>query len=147
MPPAITQFMGKLNANEKMVAYGAVITIVAWIIGIVTGGGSLSFIAGLAVLVIYWLKYTPGQTMTWPAPIPTIVLVIGGLSAIFGLLALLGILSWFGVLGFYGGFLLGAVAAVIVNAIGAAMMGWFAWKEYQAMPKMTPPAPPAPPAA
>jgi hypothetical protein len=147
MPPAISQFMNKLNANEKMVVYGALLTIVAWIVGIVTGGSSLSFIAGLAVIIIYWLKYAPNQTITWPAPIPTIVLIIGGLSAIFGLLALLGILSWFGVLGFYGGFLLGAVAAVIVNAIGAVMMGWFAWKEYQAMPKMTPPAPPAPPAA
>ena len=147
MPPAVTQFLNKLNANEKMVTYGALITIVAWVIGLVVGGGGLSFIAGLVVIVIYWLKYAPNQTMTWPAPIPTIVLIIGGLSAIFAVLGLLTMLSWFGVLGFYGGFLIGAVAVVVVNAIGAVMMGWFAWKEYQAMPKMAPPAPPAPPAA
>lgn len=147
MPPTIAEFMKKLNANEKMVVYGAVITIIAWVIGLVTGGGSWSFIAGLAVLVIYWLKYAPNQSITWPMPIQTLVVIIGGLSALGGLLGLLSILSWFGVLGFYGGFLAGALVAVVVNAIGAGMMGWFAWKEYQAMPKATPPAPPAPPAA
>ena len=148
MPPAIAEFWKKLNGNEKMVAQGAIVAIVAWLIGLVTGGPSLSFIAALAVLVIYWLKYSPNQ-ITWPAPIQTIVLGIAGLAALFAALALLGILSWFGVLGFYGGFLIGAIVAVIGNAIGSAMMALGAWREYQAMPKATPPAAPptAPPSA
>jgi hypothetical protein len=43
--------------------------------------------------------------------------------------------------------------AVIVNAIGAGLMAYGAWKEYQTMPKTTtappsaPTTPPAPPAA
>jgi hypothetical protein len=146
MPPAITAFMNKLNANEKMVTYGAVLTVIAGIIGLVVGGGGWSFIAGIVVLAIYWLKYAPNQSMTWPAPIPTIVLIVSGLAALGALLALLAFLGLFA-------YFLGpaAIIVAIANAIGAGMMAWFAWKEYSAMPKMTPPstppAPPAPPAA
>jgi len=148
--PTVQAFWGKLNANERMVGTGAIVVLVAWLVGVVTGGGigaSWSFIAALAVLAIYWLKYAPNQQINWPAPIPTIVLVVGGLAAIFGLLGLLTALSFLGAIGVFGGFFLGYVAALIVNAIGAGMMGLGAWREYQAMPKAAPPAPPAPPAA
>lgn len=146
MPPAIQAFWNKLNANEKLVMYGAGIVVIAFLIGAVGGGfgtGSLDLIAAIAVAVIYWLKYSPNQ-ITWPAPVQTIVLVIAGISAIFALLAVLG---WIGFLGFglYG-------IAIIVNAVGCGVMAYGAWKEYQAMPKAAPPAtpppaPPAPPAA
>ena len=33
MPPAISQFWNKLNSNEKMVMYGAIIVVVAFLIG------------------------------------------------------------------------------------------------------------------
>ena len=143
MPPTLQAFWNKLNANEKLVMYGAIIAVIAFLVGVASGGfgtGSLDLVAAIAVAVIYWLKYSPNK-ITWPAPVQTIVLIIAGISAIFAILAVIG---WIGFLGFglYG-------IAIILNAIGCGVMAYGAWKEYQAMPKTaaTPPAPPAPPAA
>ena len=147
MPPTIQAFWNKLNANEKIVMYGAIIAVVAFLVGIAGGGfgtGSLDLVAAIAVAVIYWLKYSPNK-INWPAPVQTIVLVIAGISAIFAILAVLGWIGFFG-FGLYG-------IAIILNAVGCGVMAYGAWKEYQAMPKTasastgTPPAPPAPPAA
>jgi hypothetical protein len=144
--PTVQEFWKKLNANEKMVMYGAAIVVVAFLVGLVGsygfGSASTDLIAAIAVAVVYWLKYSPNK-ITWPAPVPTIVLVISGIAAFFAILAALttiGLLFGFGLFGI----------SLIINAIGCAMMAWFAYKEYQAMPKATPPAtPPAatPPAA
>jgi hypothetical protein len=141
--PTITAFWNKLNANEKLVGYGIIVILVSWLIGLVLGGGigsSWSFVAAIVVAVIYWLKYAPNQSITWPAPIPLIVLVISGIAA---LLSILGLLSLLGLLGFLG---IGFLIAVLGNAIGAGMMAYGAWKEYQLMPKTTAPGgPTAPP--
>jgi hypothetical protein len=144
MPPTLQAFWNKLNANEKLVMYGAILAVVAFLIGIVgsagLGSGSGDLIAAIAVFVVYWLKYSPNK-INWPAPVQTIVLVIAGIAAIF---ALLGLLAWIGFFGFglYG-------IGILVNAVGCGIMAYGAWKEYQAMPKAAaaPPAPPAPPAA
>lgn len=144
MPPTIAAFWNKLNKNEKMVLYGGIVIVVAFLLGTIRGGyGSASsdVVAAIVIGVLYWLKYSPNK-INWPAPIQTIVLVIAGIAAIF---AILGALAWIGFLGFdlYG-------IAIILNAVGCAVMAYFAWLEYQAMPKAaapTPPAPPAPPAA
>ncbi len=148
--PVVQEWWKKLNANEKMVMYGAGAVVIAFLLGVVGGGfgsGSADLIAAIVVGVIYWLKYSPNK-ITWPLPVQTLVLVISGIAALFAVLALLSLLSFlafgFGIFGI----------AVIVNAIGCGMMAYFAWKEYQAMPKTAPPstptappAPPAPPAA
>jgi hypothetical protein len=144
MPPTISAFWNKLNSNEKMVMYGAIIVVVAFLIGLVgsygIGSASTDLVAAIAVAVVYWLKYSPSK-INWPAPVQTIVLVISGIAAIFALLAALAALSFLFLFG------LGAIA-VLINAVGCAIMAWFAYKEYQAMPKASaPPAPPAPPAA
>ena len=145
MPPTIQAFWKKLNANEKMVMYGAIIVVIAFVIGLVGsygfGSASTDLVAAIAVAVIYWLKYSPNN-INWPAPVQTIVLVISGIAALFAVLAALtaiGLLFGFGLYGI----------GLIINAIGCAMMAWFAYKEYQAMPKATPPATPpsTPPAA
>ena len=140
----VQEFWKKLNANEKMVMYGAIIVVIAFVLSLVgsAGFGSASgdLIAAIVIAVIYWLKYSPNK-ITWPAPVATIVLVIAGISALF---ALLGALTWLGLfsLGLFG-------ISIIVNAVGCGVMAYFAWKEYQAMPKTAPPAAPpsAPPAA
>jgi hypothetical protein len=136
MPPTISAFWNKLNSNEKMVMYGAIIVVVAFVIGLVGsygfGSASTDLIAAIAIAVIYWLKYSPNN-ITWPAPVATIVLVIAGIAALFAILAALtavGLLFGFGLYGI----------GLIVNAVGCAVMAWFAYKEYQAMPKATPPA-------
>ncbi|MEO5704196.1 MAG: hypothetical protein ABIZ52_06405 [Candidatus Limnocylindrales bacterium] len=146
MPPTITAFWNKLNSNEKMVMYGAIIVVIAFLIGIAGSAGfgsaSTDLIAAIAITVLYWLKYSPNK-MNWPAPIQTIVLVIAGIATIFALLAALGALAFLFAFGLYG-------IAILVNAVGCVVMAWFAYKEYQAMPKASapmPPAPPAPPAA
>lgn len=146
MPPTVSEFWKKLNANEKMVLYGGIIVVIAFLLGTVRGGyGSASgdVVAAIVIAVIYWLKYSPNK-IAWPVPIQTIVLAIAGISAVF---ALLGALGWIGFLGFD----LYAIA-IILNAVGCGVMAYFAWKEYQAMPKATmspppPPPPAAPPAA
>jgi hypothetical protein len=97
-------------------------------------------------LVIYYLKYAPNQSINWPAPIPTIVLVITGISAIFAVLGLLGLLSVLSLVGAFGGFFVGYILAGLANAVGSGMMALGAWREYQAMPKASAPPPP-PPAA
>ena len=132
------QFMGKLNANEKQVMYGAIIVVVAWIVGAISGfgfvgSGSGDLAAAVAVAVIYWLKYQPNQ-INWPVPPQTIVLVIAAVAAFFAILALV---TWIGFIGIslYS-------LAVILNAIGCVVMAYGAWNEYQAMPKATPPPPP-----
>ena len=141
MPPTITDFLKKLNSNEKMVLYGAVITIVGNILSLGSSYGTFGLIAAIAVVIIYWLKYSPNQ-INWPAPVQTIVLAltgIGGILALIGLLVGLSLIFYFGLYGI----------GLVVSAVGAIMMAWFAYKEYQAMPKATPPATPpsAPPAA
>jgi hypothetical protein len=142
MPPTIAEFWKKLNSNEKMVMYGAIIVVVAFLIGVAGsygfGTASTDLIAGIVIAVLYWLKYSPNK-INWPVPLETIVVVIAGISALFALLAALGALAFLFAFGLSG-------IAVLVNAVGCAMMAWFAYKEYQAMPKATPPTPPAPPA-
>jgi hypothetical protein len=140
--PMVQEFWKKLNANEKMVMYGAAIIVLGFLIGLVGsygfGSASTDLIAAIAVAVVYWLKYSPNK-INWPAPVPTIVLVIAGIAAIFAILAALGAVSFLFGFGLFG-------IALIINAVGCAMMAWFAYKEYQAMPKV--PAPPStPPAA
>jgi len=54
------QFMNKLNTNEKQVMYGAVIVVIAYIVGAVSGfgflgSGSGDLAAAVAITVIYWL--------------------------------------------------------------------------------------------
>ena len=147
----------KLNANERMAATGAAVVFVLSLLG----GGWIAILGAGAVLVIYWLKYSPNQ-ITWPAPIQLINLVISGiigLFAVIGVLFVLGIGSFgFGLVGLTGGFLGGvylvAVVAAIAYAVGAGMMVLGTWREYQLMPKEGPPttstspsAPPPPPAA
>lgn len=143
MPPTVMQFWGKLNSNEKMVMYGAIIVVIGFIVGIIGsygfGSASTDLVAAIAVAVIYWLKYSPNK-INWPAPVATIVLVIAGIAAIFAILGALTAITFLFGFGLYG-------IALIVNAVGCAMMAWFAYKEYQAMPKTAAPPPPAPPAA
>lgn len=144
----------KLNANERMAATGA---IVVFIVSLFSTGW-LALIGAAAVLVVYWLKYSPNQ-INWPAPPELITLVISGILGLFALVGVLGLIGLsglgFSMFGLGGGFLGGVWAIVVAIAIafiiGAGMMVLGTWREYQALPKTaaptTPPAPPPPPAA
>jgi hypothetical protein len=129
------EFYNKLNANERLVATGAIIVLVAALVSVVTGGlglVSIPLLAAIAALAIYYLKYSPTQTITWPAPIQLIVLAVAALAAIVGILVALQLVS-----SLFGGLF---ALAVIAVAVGSVIMAWGAWQEYQAMPKTTPPS-------
>jgi hypothetical protein len=123
---------GKLNANERLAATGAVVVLIAWLVGIVTGYGfgvgTIPLLAAIGLLVVYYLKYAPNQTVNWPMPIPTIAL---GISAIAALLAILTLLQWIGFLGTFAGFFAGVLLSIVVSAVGTGLMAYGTWKEYQ----------------
>jgi len=139
----VQQFMGKLNANERMALWGAVIVFIVSLIGT----SWFTLLLSAALIVIYYLKYSPTSNITWPADVRLINVVIAGvvgLLALLGLVSLLGIGSFFGGLGFgfLGGLFIIVLIGAIANAIGAGMMVLGTWREYQAMPTATPPPPP-----
>jgi len=145
----------KFNPRERLTAIGAALVILAWLVGVVARGfglGSVGLVGGIAVLVILYLKYAPNQNITWPIPVPLLVLGIAGIVAVLAALDVLTSLRYLGLLGVGIG-----VLALILEAVGAGLMAWGAWQEYQiekpAMPNFssgtssTPPPPPPPPAA
>jgi hypothetical protein len=130
-------FYNKLNANERLVVIGAVIVIISFLVGIVGsygfGANTIALLAAIAAIVIYWLKYSPTQNVTWPMPVQTIVLGISAVAAVLSILGVLPSLSFLGALGLY-------MLAAIGTVVGAVIMTWGAWQDYQAMPKTTPPS-------
>ena len=128
-------FYNRLNANERLAAIGAAVLIIAWIVGVAVGYGfgasTIGLLGAIIVLAIYFLKYSPSQTISWPAPIPTIVLVV---AAIAGLLTVLNVVQF---MAFLDGI---EWIAAIASVVGAIVMVYGAWQDYQAMPKATPPA-------
>jgi hypothetical protein len=127
----VQEMWAKLNANERLVAYGAIIVLISWLVGLLGGGGiSYGFITAIIVLVIYWLKYAPNQNVTWPLPVATLVLIITGISALLVVLTFLPALG----LGlfFYGGIWF---IALLADVVGVLVMVYGAWREYQAAPK------------
>lgn len=145
----VQEWWRKLNANERFAAQGAIVVFIASLLG----GGWISLFGAAAVLVIYWLKYAPNQSIAWPAPIPLITLAISGIVGLLALVGLLGLLGLGGLFGAFGGVFGGMyivfLAGTIATAIGAALMVLGTWREYQALPKTTPPrtTPPAPAAS
>jgi hypothetical protein len=148
------QIWEKFNPRERQAAIGAGLVIVAWIVSLTTfgiGSYTLALLGAIAVLVIYYLKYT-NTSINWPAPVSLIVL---GISGIVALLAIVALLGWISILSL--GFIFGMnIVAVVIQAIGAGLMAWGAWQEYQiekpAMPTMSSnrtaePPPPPPPAS
>jgi hypothetical protein len=142
----VQEIWQKLTANERQAAIGSIVVIVAWLVGVLVspygfGASTIGLLGSIAVLVIYYLKYAPNQNINWPAPLPTIVLGVSAIAALFILLQALTFIR-----------ILGGVEAIVLlgSIIGGALMVWGAWQEYQAMPKTaspTPPTTPRPPAA
>lgn len=124
----VQEIWAKLNANERLIAWGSILVVVAWIVGLISpygiGANTIALVAGLAALAVLYLKYAPNTNVTWPAPTAVILL---GISVIAGLFALFG-LTWL----YFGGLYLIAALATIV---GAALMLWGSFQEWQASQK------------
>ena len=150
----VQEVWNKLNPRERLTAIGAGVILLAWVISLVDygfGTSTLALLGAIAVLVIFYLKYTPSQSVSWPAPIPTLIL---GISGVVALLAVIDVLRILGLLRF--GLGLYAIT-IIIGAVGAGLMAWGAWQEYQLTKPATadgtasaasaPPAQPAAPTA
>jgi len=125
----VQEIWSKFNANERLAAIGAIVILVSFIIGLVSpygiGASTIALLGALAVLAVLYLKYAPNQTITWPAPVPVILLAISG---VVGLLELIDLLRVVQVLGSFGGTYL---VAVIGTVVGAAIMLWGSYQEWQ----------------
>jgi len=114
----------KLSSNEKLAVYGAVAAIVGSFISLSTGTGSLGLLSGIVMLVIIFLpQFSPATKL--PGSKGSLMVVVGGLAALFALLALL---AWLPYLGLFGGIFIG----LLVSIAGGLLMGWAGWQEFQA---------------
>lgn len=147
----VNEILAKLNMNEKIIGGGAVAILVGWILGIILTGisalgvtagswyglsgaqgtGGLAILAGIAAVVVIYLKYAPNMKIAWPAPIPMILLVIAVVAALAGLLGLFQAFTYDPFAGFVSKPITLYVAALVVLAGGAAM-AYGAYMEYTA---------------
>ena len=122
----------KLNSNEKLAFYGAVVAIVGALLSAFTFGGAgglwLDLLLAIAMIVILFLPQFSPQTAL-PGSKGTLMLIVGGIAAIGSLLALLGLLGGLGFLALYGGLW---IVGLLVGIVGGLMMGWAGWQEFQA---------------
>lgn len=133
----VQEIWNKLNPRERLTATGALVIVLAWLVGLVARGlgiGSLGLLGGVAVLVVLYLKYA-NPDIKWPVAVPLITL---GIAAIVAIAALLTLLDWFAYLGILG---ITGLLSLALFVIGAALMLWGAWQEYQvekpALPNMS----------
>jgi len=145
----VQEVWNKLNPRERFTTFGVGMVVVGFLLSVLdysAGGTTLSLLAALGVLVVFYLKYSPSSNVNWPAPVPTIVL---GLSVVALIAAALEVLRW---VSFILNNLLGLWSAgTIIILVGTIVMVWQSWLEYQAQPASAAPAAPAasaaPPAA
>lgn len=121
----------KLGQNEKLAAYGAIAAIVGAVLAAAGtfgfGVGWLGLLLALAMLAIVFLPQLSPQTKL-PGSKGSLMLVVGGIAAVF---AVLGLLSGFGLLGLLS-FSPLFVIGWLLNVIGGLLMGWAGWQEFQA---------------
>ena len=154
----LKELWAKVSAREKFVVYGAAVTVVAWLVGVILatksyGGGSLAgiaipgysinfftnyhgmdlgllaMLAALVVVAVIYLRYAPNMNITWPAPVATILLGAAAVSVVCSaLMFLLQLTSGVGV----GDWPIFAWVAVIGMLVGGIAMAWFSYQEFVA---------------
>ena len=121
----------KLGQNEKLAAYGAIAAIVGAVLAAAGtfgfGVGWLGLLLALAMLAVVFLPQLSPQT-NLPGSKGSLMLVVGGIAAVF---AVLGLLSGFGLLGLLS-FSPLFVIGWLLNVVGGLLMGWAGWQEFQA---------------
>jgi hypothetical protein len=121
---------GKLNANEKLAAYGAIASVVGPILataGFGFGVGMFTLLLAIAMLAIIFLPQWSPQTQL-PGSKGSLMLVVGGIAAVSAALALLGSFGYFAVFSANILFVLGW----LIGIAGGLLMGWAGWQEFQA---------------
>ena len=152
----LNEIMAKITARERMIGIGAIVLAVAWIFGLIfatknycvtfagqtacSGSqnyfthehgsdlGLLALVAAIAGIVVIYLKYAPNMKINWPAPLPVIMLAIGGVavaaSALMLLLAFLDAKDAFDVVP------ITMWIAMIAMVVGGALMAWPAYQDW-----------------
>jgi hypothetical protein len=147
----LNELWAKVSAREKFIVYGAAAVVVGWLLGIILGTRSegvagiytvsvnyyswgtaglfdiLAMLAGVATLVVVYLKVAPNMNITWPMPVVQIILGLTAVAAGAGVLALLFQVTN----GLEGAPIFMYVADAVVIA-GGAFAAYNAYLEYQA---------------
>ncbi len=137
----LQQIWAQLNGRERLVAYGAGLTILAWIVGLVFFYGSsvgiIGLLGALVALGVMYANHAPNMKVTWPLPYPVILLIIGAAVGLLALVTLLqfvqimGVISAYAAFGF-GGNVVTALIPVALFIVGGALMAWGAYQEWNA---------------
>ena len=140
----VQEVWNKLNPRERFTTFGVGLVVVGFLLSVLdysAGGTTLSLLAALGVLVVFYIKYSPNSNVNWPAPVPTIVL---GLSVVALIAAALEFLRW---ISFILNNLFGLYSfGTIIILVGTIVMVWQSWIEYQAAQPASSAAAPAAPA-
>ena len=118
-----------LSQNEKLAVYGSIAAIIGGLLGGLSYFIWLSVLAGIAMLVIVLLPMmSPGTTL--PGARGTLMLIAGGVAAVFAVLALLMVLPnlgfWLGGYEFLGTRIGGNPVGVLfffIAVVGSLVMG------------------------
>jgi hypothetical protein len=120
----------QFNPRERLMAIGAGLIVLAWIVSLATfglGANTLALILAVAALAVLYVKYAPNMKVNWPAS-PTLILIV--LSAVIAVIVLLDLLRYLSLLGF-AAYFGGVIVALLLEVVGAGLMAWGAWQEYQ----------------
>jgi hypothetical protein len=121
---------GKLNANEKLAAYGAIASVIGPLLataGFGFGVGIFTLLLAIAMLAIDFMPQWSPQTQL-PGSKGSLMLVVGGIAAVSAALALLSSFGYFAI--FSANILF--VVGWLIGIAGGLLMGWAGWQEFQA---------------
>ena len=154
----LNEIMAKITARERMIGIGAIVVVVGWLIGLILGSkdvcatyagqkicagsqnyfthehgtdlGLLALLAAIAGIVVIYLKYAPNMKINWPAPLPVIMLAIGGVAV--GASALMLVLAFLDAKDFMDFVPITMWIAMIAMVVGGALMAWPAYQDWTA---------------
>jgi hypothetical protein len=122
--------LSKLNAFERLAAYGAIATVIGGIVAAASYPGHwgvawLAAILGLAMLAVVFLPQLSPDTKL-PGKEGSLMVIIGGVAALLMALVFLTTIAFT-----FEGFDVSS-ALFLVALAGALVMGWAGWQAFQA---------------
>jgi len=119
----------KLSSNEKMAVFASVVVVVTAIVSLVNRWGGLIILPLLAALAMLLILFAPSimPNTKLPGSKGSLMLVAGGVAAVFWLISALTWLDWiFGHLARFD------TLQYLVGLAGSLVMGWTGWQAFQA---------------
>jgi hypothetical protein len=109
-------------------AIGAIVVVISGLLAMVSGFGTaiIPVLGAIAALVVLYLSRSSTQSVSWPAPVPLVLL---GISAVTAVLTVVLVMPFLSILALFGI----AMLALIALVIGSLVMIAGSWQEYQAM--------------